>query len=123
MDWQGPLASGGTSPYGRRPFTTTFGVRIRLEDLESQQDLAAELSQQARSHVAGRARALREQKLAQLPADAREAVRTPVEQRTLDQMNVGRREHEYKVAVGWDEVADRCPGRSPCGSQAHWPTI
>jgi hypothetical protein len=94
--------------YGRRLLPTSFGANIRLEDLESQQALVAELTQKLEAMLPGVRERLREQKLSKLPADAREAVRTPRDQRTNAQSELAS-QHEHTVVVPWDEVADEAP--------------
>jgi hypothetical protein len=102
------LARGDWIEYGRRVLPTTFGLSIRLEDLESQQDLAAELSQKLEDMLPGVREKLRSEKIDSLPPNVRDAVRTPRDERSHDQMALAS-EHEYKVEVGWDEVADLAP--------------
>jgi hypothetical protein len=102
------LARGEWIEYGRRVLPTTFGLSIRLEDLESQQDLAAELSQKLEEMLPGVRDKLRKDKIETLPANVRDAVRTPRDERSHDQMALAS-EHEYKVEVGWDEVANHAP--------------
>jgi hypothetical protein len=94
--------------YGRRVLPTTFGISIRLEDLESQQDLAQELRGKLEAMLPGVREKLREEKIAKLPANVRDAVRTPRMERSQDQLALAG-EHEHKVAVGWDELADYAP--------------
>jgi hypothetical protein len=94
--------------FGRRVLPTTFGISIRLEDLESQQDLAAELRQKLEAMLPGVREKLRNQRITTLPENAQDAVRTPYEERSHDQIALAG-EHEHKVAVGWDEVADQAP--------------
>jgi hypothetical protein len=101
-------ARGDWLEFGRRVLPTTFGLSIRLEDLESQQDLAAELSRKLEEMLPGVREKLRNEKIATLPANVRDAVRTPRDERSHDQMALAS-EHEYKVEVGWDEVADHAP--------------
>jgi len=102
------IARGDWLDYGRRLLPTSFGARIRLEDLESQEDLVADLTKKIESMLPGVRERLREQKISKLPADAREAVRTPREQRTHDQIELAS-QHEHTVMVRWDEVADEAP--------------
>ena len=101
-------ASAEWREYGQRLLPTSFGVDIRLQDLEDQEKLAAELTEQIEAMLPGVRERLRDQRIAKLPADAREAVRTPYEHRTRDQIALAG-EHEYKTTVTWDEVADEAP--------------
>jgi hypothetical protein len=88
-----------------------------LEDQESQEDLLAELSQKMEAMLPGVREEIREERLARLPPDVREAIRTPVEHRTHDQRALAS-EHEHKAAVGWDEVAGRAPPESRAEAKA-----
>jgi hypothetical protein len=101
-------ARGDWIEFGRRVLPTTFGISIRLEDLESQQDLAEELRKKLEGMLPGVREKLRNQKIGTLPENVRDAVRTPRDERSHDQMTLAG-EHEYKVEVGWDEVADHAP--------------
>jgi hypothetical protein len=94
--------------FGQRQLPTSFGIDIRLQDFEDQEKLAAELTEQIEAMLTGVRERLRDARIAELPAEAREAVRTPYEQRTPDQITVAG-QHEYKTAVTWDEVADQAP--------------
>jgi hypothetical protein len=94
--------------YGQRQLPTSFGIDIRLQDLESQQKLADELTKKLEEMLPGVRERMRDEKLAALPADVREAVRTPYEQRTHDQIALAA-EHEVKATVTWDEVAGTAP--------------
>jgi hypothetical protein len=94
--------------YGRRELPTSFGIKIRLEDQESQQDLAARLQKQLEEMLPGVRERLRKEKLAALPPNIREALQTPREQRSPDQIALAG-EHEHKATVTWDEVADAAP--------------
>ncbi|MEX2141307.1 MAG: hypothetical protein WD894_18725 [Pirellulales bacterium] len=94
--------------YGQRQLPTSFGIEIRLQDLENQEKLAAELTAEIEALLPGVRERLRDEKLAGFAADIREAIRTPFEHRTHDQMALAA-EHEYKTAVNWDEVADQAP--------------
>jgi hypothetical protein len=101
-------ARGDWLEYGRRVLPTTFGISIRLEDLESQQDLADDLRKKLEDMLPGVREKLRGDKIAVLPKNIGDAIRTPRDERSQDQLALAS-EHEYKVAVGWDEVADRAP--------------
>ena len=94
--------------YGHRPLPTSFGITVRLEDQENLEDLAADLKEKIEAMLPGVRDKLREDKLRDFPANVREAIQTPKENRTHDQMALAS-ENEYKTVVGWDEVADHAP--------------
>ncbi len=104
--WQTGLAE--WLEFGRRPLPTSFGITIRLEDQENLETLAIELTEKLEAMLPGVSERLHDEKLAELPANVREAIRTPYEQRTPDQINLAG-QHEHNTTVTWDEVADEAP--------------
>jgi hypothetical protein len=94
--------------FGQRQLPTSFGIDIRLQDLETQEQLADDLTEKIEAMLPGVRERLRDAKLEKLPPEVREAVRTPYEQRTNDQITLAG-QNEHKAEVTWDEVAEQAP--------------
>jgi hypothetical protein len=94
--------------YGYRPLPTSFGGLIRLEELEAQRDIVEDLSAKIEELLPGVREKLREERLAKLPADQRDAISTPPNERNSEQRILAS-QHEWQVKVPWHEVADSAP--------------
>jgi hypothetical protein len=94
--------------YGNRPLPTSFGGLIRLEELEAQRDIVEDLSAKMGELLPGVREKLRDERLAKLPADQRDAIITPANERNSEQRGLTA-QHEWRVNVPWDEVADQAP--------------
>lgn len=102
------LSSQDWKEYGERPVPTSWGHDIRLGEYERYRDRTAAALLKLDSIAAGEREKLFNERMAKLRPEEREALNTPEEQRTEQQMALAM-EAEPKVRPTADEVANRVP--------------
>ena len=103
--------------YGSRQIPTSYGTKIRLNDLERVHQDIAKLESELDKVVPGAREKLHEQKLAQLTEKEREALKTPADERTTEDVFFTALDAEQKTAVAHSEIADQASSENEVRAQ------
>ncbi|HTN74132.1 MAG TPA: hypothetical protein VL096_02755, partial [Pirellulaceae bacterium] len=94
--------------YGQLPVPTSWGHDIQLGDMEKYQERLKELGEELDKAAPGVREKIYAEKKAKLRPEEREAIDTPIEKRTNEQLSLSY-EAESKLQVTATEVADQSP--------------
>lgn len=107
---------GDRQGFGKRDIVTSFGIEIRLEDLERELERQRAISRRMDELVPGVRDELYQQRVAKLPADDQRILKMPADQRQLED-NSELVRIEAQVIVYEHEIADRASAENRVAAQ------